>query len=120
MSLHSLLFLLPQTWYSADDQPGVRFEFSCCVPKLRSSQKLKAESKLKILFSSACSSKLLHLTDYAGSLYIYCNAERINWQRRDGHVLFLKSPLEISDCNQYLLRGEKYATQNPFLESLGL
>lgn len=73
--------------------------------KLQSSQKLKAESKLKILFSFEYSSKLLHLTDCVGSLYIYGNAEPINWQRRDGHVLFLKSPLESSDCNQYLLRG---------------
>ena len=56
----------PQTWYSVGVQPSVRFEFSCCVPKLQSSQKLKAENKWNILFSYF--SKLLHLTDFAGSL----------------------------------------------------
>lgn len=57
-----------QTWYSAGVQPTVRFEFSRGVPKLQSPQKLKAKNKLNILFSSEYSSKLLHLTDCAGSL----------------------------------------------------
>lgn len=117
MSLHSLLFLLPQTWYSADDQPSVRFEFSCCVTKLQSSQKLKVENKLKILFSFEYSCKLLHLTDCAGSLYIYNNAELINWQRRDGHILFLKSSLEISVRLQSISAERGKSTQHKILFS---
>lgn len=37
----------PQTMHSAGVQPGIRFEFSRCVPKLHSSQELKVENKLE-------------------------------------------------------------------------
>lgn len=110
----------PRTWYSASVQPSVKFEFSHCVPWLQSSQKLMADNKLEILFSLEYSSKLLHLTDSAGSL-IFVNAELINWQREGSHGLLLKSPLEISVRLQSIsAEGEKKPTQNPFLESLEL
>lgn len=79
-----------------------------------------ADNKLEILFSLEYSSKLLHLTDSAGSL-ISVNAELINWQREGSHGLLLKSPLEISVRLQSIsAEGEKKPTQNPFLESLEL
>lgn len=108
-----------QTWYSASVQPIVRFEFSCGVSKLQSPQKLKAKNKLNILFSSEYSSKLLHLTDCAGSL---TSTEHLRNNRADNLAKgrWSRALFEIPSGDVSTYGGEEHPTQNPFLESLGL